>query len=140
MDANAAWTRRTRGKIWQDHCDVADLCDNRVRLVGGALPMASRMDMDIGHNAQTCRAAISPQLAKPSAVDFDDAGREGIGINIVIEDEFSDLTPLARSAQEKSAGLSLTMGTAAQLVDAHPPNLAGTNQLRRLPEDDARER
>ncbi|WP_164753893.1 hypothetical protein [Mesorhizobium sp. M7A.F.Ca.US.001.04.2.1] len=119
---------------------MTNLCDDRVRLVGVALPMAARMDVHVGHDAQPRRAAVGPQSTKPTAVDFNDAGRQRIGIDIVIEDEFFDLPPLASSAKKKGARLALAVRSVAQLIDACPPNLAATSELRRLPEDDARER
>jgi len=140
MHANLAGTCGTRGEIGQNHRDMTDLRDDRVGLVGFALAVATRMDMDIGDDAQARRATVSPQGTKPAAVYLDDAGRQRMRIDVVIEDEFVDLPLLALSAEEEGTGLAPAAGAAAQLRDAGIPDVVPADKFRRRPEDDARER
>ena len=140
MYANFAVTCAARREIGQDHRDMSDFRDDRVGLVGLALAVAIGVDMDIGDDAQARRAAMRPQGTEAAAVDLDDAGCQRVGIDIVIEDEFVDLPPLAGPSEEEGAGFAPAVGTTAQFRDARIPDVAPANEFRRRPEDDARER
>ena len=48
---------------------MVDLRDDWVRLVGGTLPKATRMDMNVGNDAHPFVSAYFPKLAKPPTIE-----------------------------------------------------------------------
>jgi|TARA_Y100000815_G_scaffold246297_1_gene245802 hypothetical protein len=87
MYSDVAWKIRTFSEIRQDQCQMVDLRDDWVRLVGGTLPKATRMDMNVGNDAHPFVSAYFPKLAKPPTIDQDNTAVEGTGIDIVVENE-----------------------------------------------------
>jgi len=96
--------------------------------------------MDVGHDLQTRGPTMRPKRAETATVDDDNAGSQRMGIDIVVEDEFFDYTPLAVPAEQKGACLALSVRTPMQLGDARLPDVASADEFRRPPEGDARER
>jgi len=140
MDADRARIGLAACKIRQNHRDMTNLGYDRVRLVGIALAIAAGVDVDVGYDLETRGPAMRPKRAKAAAVDDDDAGRQRIGIEIVIEDEFLNHTPPAVPAEQERACLALSVCAPMQLSDARLPDVGLADELRRRPEGDARER
>ncbi len=119
---------------------MADFGHDRIRTVGLALSEITRMNVDIGDNGPTSSPTMQPEIAKPTAIDFDNAAPQGTRIDVVVKDELLDSTCLAPGAQKKSAALDPPASTSPKFCDASAPNLCVTKNFRRRPEDAARER
>jgi hypothetical protein len=140
MHAYFTRQRATGYKVGQYHCNMAYLRNDRVHLIRLTLSVTARMDMDIGDNDQTRCPAMRPKGAEAAAVDFNDACRKSIRIDIVIKDEFLDHFPLAMPAEQKGASFALTIGSTPKLIHPGLPNFFLTDEFRRRPEDDTHER
>src|SRR5271156_5401457 len=96
------------------------------------------MNMHVGDDAVPARPADFPKAGQRGLADRDDAGVQGLGINIVIENEVKNLMcAVALCLAEKvSAALSrFPESPSRQLVHARFPHLAAAeNSTRREPE------
>ena len=64
-----------------------------MRAVRIALTRTARMHMHVGNDAQATALADVPQLAEVAAVEPNDAGIQGMRVQIVIENEVDDPRP-----------------------------------------------
>ena len=97
---------RARGIVGYDHRDVPDFRDDRVLHVTVALAKSSRMEMHVGDDPTPGFAAVVPESTQLAAVNYNDAGAQGIRVDVVIEDEFFNNALLHLGAEQKRAGFA----------------------------------
>lgn len=119
---------------------MADLGHDRIGLIGAALPETARMNMDVGNDGAPGLPAVRPEIAKPTAIDLDDAGFQRVGIDVVVKDELLDPPHLAVGAEKKRAALAPPTGAPLKFRDASTPSRGITENFRWRSEDAARER
>src|SRR5690606_5963050 len=105
IDPDIARTLPAAGKAGEDERDVSGPRNHRVIPVGVALTAAVRVHMDAGDDGQGSRLAQRPQLAEVPAREANDARRQTVRIQVVVEHEIDDAgtTVLACPQQERTA-------------------------------------
>ena len=119
---------------------MTDFSHDWIGAVGRALPETIRVNMNIGDNNTLGLPTMRPEIAKPTAIDYDDAALQRVWIYVIVEDELLNPPRSVLGAQQKSATLTPTASTSPQFLDTGTPNSCATQNLRRRPEDSARER
>ena len=119
---------------------MAHFGHDRIGAVGIALPKITRMNMDVGDNSAPSLPTMRPQIAKQTAIDFDNASSQCVRIYVVVEDEFFDPPHLSFGSQQESATLALTASASPEFRDTNPPYPCATEDLRRRPEEASHKR
>jgi len=72
-----------------------------VSLVRGALVRSAGVGVNISDDVELGRATALPERAEVATVEADDAGVEGMWVEVVVQDEVDDLDPLVRASTEQ---------------------------------------
>ena len=99
MHTNASGTGFPCCEVWENNGDVAHFGHDRIGAVGVALLEMTGMNMDIRDNSTSSLPTMYPKIAKPTAIDFDNAVPERVRIYVVVENELLDPPRLAFGAQ-----------------------------------------
>lgn len=105
-----------------------------VCLIRIALPVAAWMDMYVGYNSETARAADFPKARQGRLSNNDNSGRQSRGVDVVVKNELENIfAAIAPGATEQvSAALTPPVErTPRQFRDAGLPNPAAASKPRR---------
>ena len=131
MDANAGWNGIALGVMRENEGNMADFSNDRISLVGGALPKIAGMYVDVSDNGLAGLAAVSPKRAEKTAIDSYYACREGIRVNVVIEDELLDSAGVfAFRAEQERTAFAVAECPPPKLRDTKLPDLRIADELR----------
>ncbi len=92
MNSDCAGMRCPRRIMRKNDGDMTNLGHDRIRLIGRALPEATWVNVNVCDDLAAVLAAIAPEFSELSPINVDDARLQGVRINVVVKDEFLDLT------------------------------------------------
>lgn len=132
VNADATGRAIASGIVRENQCQMPDFRNHGIVPVASALPVASRMYVNVGDNSHVQLATPFPYQAEFSTIELHNAMREAPGIDIVVVEELLYLPDaILHCAEKESSTFAQSARPTIQLINARVPDGRMRDELRR---------